>query len=259
MSFGRFGRFSRQRGILDLSFGAEETETAGEREEETERTVEAREETTRTAETEERQVSETVTTALPEDIQLLLEELIVGEAEGDDLSDAIAELGNLLTERAAGAEEAIASDVEAIVAAAQRRGEQDIQRTITNLAQASGSSQQSFVQQIGLEAGANLETELAALASESAILGRSAATEEFNAALNALLGASTAQAAETQQLVSLTNALRGTTVTQTGEVATTGAETEAEITTQMLTEIIESLISTTGESTTVGGEFGISL
>lgn len=264
-SFSKSGRSSRrrQRGIFGFDFGSESsTVTTDEERESRRRTTErATRDRTRTAEETERR--ERTTTALPTEIQDLLSNLITGgagtggEIFGGGTASDVAALGRQLTERAATAETEIAEDVEAIVSEARRSGERDIRRVITDLSQQAGSSQQSFVQQVGLEAGSSLESQLGALRGELSIRGRAAATEEFQAALTALLGAPTAGATQSQALTQLVNTLRGATTTEETVGATAETETEQDVAVRTLSEVIEQLIE--GRRRGESSDFGISL
>lgn len=262
----RFGRPGRQRGILgfDIGGGSEDVSTTSESKKKEERRLTESQERQRATEREEATTSKRITTALPAEIQAVLQQLITsgagpGGVGGASTGQDVAELGRFLTTRATEAEAAIGEDVGAIVDAARRRGERDVRRVVTDLSQQAGSSQQSFVQQVGLEAGAQLESELAALEAESSLRGRSAATEEFQGALTALLGAPTAAGTETQALVALSNALRGATTTEVGEQEVAGRQQEQDVATRNLSEIIKSLLETETEGTKEEFDVGFSL
>lgn len=265
-SFSRSRRANRgkQRGIFGFDFGFEDTDVKTNQETEREREVRESARRERSLQAQEEETRERVTTLLPGEIQTLLNQLITAGAGAGDISASatggeVADLGRQLTDRAAGAEAAIAQDVEAIVSEARRSGERDITRTITDLSQQAGSSQNSFVQQVGLEAGNELESRLAALQGELSIRGRSAATEEFRQALTALTSAPTAGATSSNALVQLVNALRGASATEetTGETART--ESEAETATRTLSEIIDQVVRGKTSEDSLDFGFGIDL
>lgn len=160
---------------------------------------------------------------------------------------AIGAAGDLNT-RAAGAEEAISSQIAPIIANARRQGERDIGRGRTQLAGAAGSGLDSGVVAATAEAEADLASRLAALESELAINARGVETDERTRAITALLAGGEAGAnletlgSRTQvgNVAEIANLLRGASA----ETTTTGeAQTEETVTTEQLTEALQNLFT----------------
>lgn len=165
-----------------------------------------------------------------------------------------------LNERAAGAEEAIRADTQAIVGEARRQGEDRIEQIITQAAQGAGSSLNTLVASLGSREVGDLETRLGALEGQLNIEARGAETGERVAGIESLIkssetGAGVGQSA-TGQIAQLGTLLRGATeeVTTVGE---TLAQTEAEeIETaeglRTLVELIDSVVRREGTISTSG-------
>lgn len=99
-----------------------------------------------------------------------------------------AALQGTLTDRALNADVSLAAGTDAIISSARRSGTRAIGAQETNLAKAAGSTQNSLVAQIGLEAQVDLETELASLRSSLETQNRQIATGELQGALGGTVG-----------------------------------------------------------------------
>ena len=198
----------------------------------------------------EEQQTELLSSEVRTGIEQLVGQLGLDIGEGGSFATAgdIARLGQMLSARATEAEGAIRQETGAIIGAARQEGEDDIQRTMTALMQATGGGQGSLISQLGLEAGADLQTQLAGLEAELGIQARAAGTEEFAAAISALAGAPAAGATGVTALANLTNVLKGAS-------ATTRRTGETVVSSEDLLTILERLTGTeqtreTGRSTT---------
>ena len=168
-----------------------------------------------------------------------------------------------LQERAITAPDELAGLVDPIVANARANLETQLGQSQQQLARSAGSSQNSLVQQLGLEQATEVERELASLAATLGIQTFDAATQTQVAAVEA----------STSPLAQLAEVLKGATQTGTSTEATqaltqlsellsgreTGRENETDV-----SQILERLsafeeASGTGSGRTRGGGFGIGL
>ncbi len=164
------------------------------------------------------------------------------EGTQQQLQQIIANIGNpeqagavqtALAERALNADADLAGNTNAIIASARRTGERSIGQAQVQLAKGAGSVQNTLVQQIGLEADVNLQTELAALEQSLNLQNRQIATGE-------LQGAQTGQA---QSMTALVNALKGATQVQE-QAQSTVQQTETEQIQQALQDLFQSSTET---------------
>lgn len=116
-----------------------------------------------------------------------------------------------LSERALNADKALAGNTQAALDVAERRGKRSIGQSQTSLSKAAGSTQNSLVQQIGLEADTNLQVELAGLESTLNAANRRQSTEELQGAL----------AGQTSSITDVANILKGATQQTTQQTNTT--------------------------------------
>jgi len=116
---------------------------------------------------------ESLVSNLDADVQAGLKDLFAGLVE----SSGKGNLSELLTSRAKSADAAF--DPSAIVAEAQRRGEEQVGQAEQKLAQGAGSSQNTLVQQFTLDERADVQSQVAALAAQLGIESRKAATAEI--------------------------------------------------------------------------------
>lgn len=192
-----------------------------------------------------------VLTQLPEEIQAVLTTLALSLAQ-DAGGGASTNLSAELSKRAEGADVALQDAIKKIVAAREQTGQREIASQVAQLASSTGSSQNSFVQQVGLQANQDLQTALAGVQGQLEIEGRRQATNEFAAALSG-------RAAGTTDLVNVVNALRGATTQRT----TTGQQTEQSDEQQRvltdLSRLLNSSTTGTAESEKSGFSFGFGL
>lgn len=188
-----------------------------------------------------------VLTQLPEEIQAVLTTLAVNLAQ-DAGADGSANLSAELARRAEGADVALQDAIQRIVAAREDTGKREIASQVAQLASSTGSSQNSFVQQVGLQANQDLQTALAGVQGQLEIEGRKQATNEFAAALSG-------RASGTTDLVNIVNALRGATTQRT----TTGATTEQTDEQQQVLTDLSRLVNSTTTGSSTGKKSGFSL
>jgi hypothetical protein len=138
-----------------------------------------------------RQTSETslesVLASLDETSRVQLTELLGAASQADNLGDL---LGSL-SERALSAGGELGESRQAIVDVARQRGERKIGQTQQALSGIAGSSQNTLVQQLGLEGSVQLETELAALNAQLVRDDRAQIAGELQGATQALVGSTT--------------------------------------------------------------------
>ena len=227
-------------GLFGISFGKKKSSTRQEtnqrRQSEQQTQIEKRS-------NEQAQQRQSVSTLAPE-VQNVLQQLITAQAGGAAQQGAqVGELASMLLQRAQGVDTVF--NPEPIIAEARRRGENEITRAVTNLAQQAGSSQNSFVQQVGIQGQNELESQLAALEQELGLRGRQAATAEIATALQA----------PATGLVPLVQALKGAQTI--GETTTTATAQEQINSIERLTEIIRALTNATTKGKSSG--FNLSL
>ncbi len=180
---------------------------------------------------------------LDEATQTNVKELIDAIGSPEQLNAIISALGG----RALNADNALAGKTNAIVSEARASGGREIGKAQTRLAKGAGSTQNSLVQQIGLEAQVDLESKLGALTSSLEVQNRQIATGE-------LQGAAQIQG---QGVTSLVNALKGATqVTEQQQTTTQLSETEQVqqalqelFQTSSTTELQDLLATITGKTT----------
>jgi len=153
------------------------------------------------------------------------------------------QLQDLISGRALNADAALNENTGAIVDEARRQGENKIDAAVTNLSKVSGSSQNSLVTKIGLDAAVNLESELAGLEAELFGTNRQIASGELQAA----------QGGQISSVAGIADILKGaqqTTSQQTlQQQQNTGAttnvsatQTEQDVQTQQLVNSLQSAI-----------------
>lgn len=196
--------------------------------------------------------------ALSAETQGILEKAIADIASGSVANENLSTFVQDLQARAAESEQTILAQTDAAIAEARRAGEQQIGRSITELAGATGSRQNSFVQQIALEAQTGLESQLAALGSEFAIKAREAQTAELTNVLAGLQSGVQSETAKAQSLAALGNILKGAETTATGTSATTTASTESQTISKLVDELIKSKTKTKGKTKSSGINIGFS-
>ena len=212
---------------------------------------------------------ETVTQLDPE-TQALLQNLIQqlgGDIGGDDQSaDLINQLqqsfaGDFAT-RAGDSGDATSSLIQDVINAARQSGEEQIGLQNRQIAERTGSSFNTLVQDITQQNTQDFETQLAGVSGQLSLAARESGTQEFLGASEALrratessrLGASSGVA----DLATLINSLKGATQTSalTGDVLQTGLQ-ETQETTNSLQSVIEAIQELqTGKSVTVGSQTG---
>lgn len=187
-------------------------------------------------------------TQLPTEVQAALTSLALSLAQdtGGEVSNLAAELNR----RAGGADQALQDSIQRIVADRENAGRREIDQQVARLAASTGSSQNSFVQQVGFQANEDLQKSLAGIQGQLEIEARKQATNEFATALSG-------QSSQQTDLINVVNALRGATTTR----ETTGTQTNDE-TQKVLADLSRVLNSTsTGVSETEksGFSFGFGL
>lgn len=257
-------------GLFDSIFGSKKTSTqdttqkqvsSGTRTLEAEETQIQESERTGISTTEQDTTQQQVTTQLDPETQAILQNLIQGLAgplaeEGTILDPSILQaipenldFASFLRDRATGTEGVLNAGTDAIVAEAQRTGENAIERRGTQLAMGAGSNLNSIVQAANAQGSADLATQLAALRGQLGIQARQAGSQDLATAFGASNEAARAgadisiagQTAGTQQLAQLVQALTGATTTTVGETRATGTTTEQE----QITQLMEALRSST--------------
>ncbi len=213
---------------------------------------------------------ETVTQLDPE-TQALLQNLIqqlggdIG-GSGDPTADLIDVLqqsfaGDFAT-RAGDSGDATAGSIEDVISAARASGEEQIGLQNRQIAERTGSSFNTLVQDLTQENRQDFETQLAGVSGQLSLAARESGTQEFLGASEALrratessrLGASSGVA----DLATLINSLKGATQTSalTGDVLQTGLQ-ETQETTNSLQSVIEAIQELqSGKSVTVGSQTG---
>jgi len=196
--------------------------------------------------------------ALDEDTKNLLTDFLtqLGDGAGAD-KERITGIIDVLQEKALTAEEDINANTEALIAEARLQGEKELGRSVTQLASATGSSQNSLVSQIANEGAVDLESRLAALGSEFALQARSAQVEELNSLIGAIGQGSAVGAQDVSSIASLASILKGATVTSTGTSTQTGATAETATGSRNAVEDIVSTTKSKGKSK--GSSIGFNL
>ncbi len=255
-----------QRGIFDLGFSSEDQE----QEQRSTTNVDRQStQTTKSKQTQKQQTdatTESKTMALSQDVQDVLEQLIISQAEnlGADGSSAsatsndVAAVAQQLLQRAETAEAELSTQNAAVLTQARSAGTKQIDRSVTELAAGVGASgkMNSYVAQTGQEAKVQLEESLAALESQMNVAARGTATQEFGQAAGLLAGGSQAKAQEQQVLSTLVAQLKGATTTQTGQSSqNVSGETELN-SLQKLNEIVEALTNSKTEAEKSGFSLG---
>ena len=171
---------------------------------------------------------------LPVELQGALTALALQLAK-DSKGEGSTNLAQVLSQRAEGADVDLQNAINSIISERERIGQRDIDQRVTQLAAAAGSSQNSFVQQVGSQATADLQSSLAGVQGQLEIDARKQTTNEFATAL-------TANSANSTDLTNIVGALRG--ATQSRE--TSGSQDVSTTTdSNSLTEIAKVLNSTT--------------
>ncbi len=253
----------KQRGILGFKFSSDRqkgvtTEDANVDRRTTQTTKQTQKDTQKTTGTAQQEV-----TQLPQEVQDILVNLIKaqagqltpGEGGGPATGGELANVAQQLLERAEGAESALNSQNAATLSEARRKGSQEIGRGVTELATAAGSSQNSFVQQSGLEAQTQLESSLAALNANLNIEARNTASKEFVDAANLFGQSAQAGGQSTGSLANLVQQLRGGTTVTTDETQQNVTGESTLDSQQKLQEIVKAL--TVGTSKTKSKGFSI--
>lgn len=207
------------------------------------------------------QEEEQVVQLLDEETQALLKDIVtnLGSSflqQGQDFTGDIGALAASLTDRAGEAQSFVAEQTGAIIEDARRRGELELGASITGLAQATGSSQNSLVQLLAQQGRNDLETQLAGLTSELTLRGRELQTEELQTALPALVQGQAAQGADVQQIGAITELLRGATAVQRGTTLTEQETQTEEKVSQLLNELQKLFSSSYGRGSQSSSEFG---
>lgn len=153
-----------------------------------------------------------------QDLNSLISNLDAGTQE--QLQEIIKSIGSpsdvkaisgLLSKRAVNADKALADNTQAALDVAERRGQKVIGQSAVRLSTAAGSSQNSLVEQIGLEADVNLQVELAGLESTLNAANRRQSTEELQGALKT----------QTSSITDVAGILKGATSRTTQQTNTT--------------------------------------
>lgn len=178
------------------------------------------------------------------------EQLIAqGGAAGAE-SKALRELGQVLVERAGKAEQQLSSDIDAIVLARQREGQEKIRSDIARLAAATGSTQNSFVAQAGIDANVDLLTELAGVEGELNIKAQEQATAAFLPALQAISGAGQLSQGGVEGIASIAGILKGATSERN--------LSETQVADLQQKSVAESIQNLTGQTSSKGKSSGFS-
>ncbi len=147
-------------------------------------------------------------------------------AASTEEQDRIGGILDILQERALTTEADINAQTGALVDEARRQGEKQLGQQVTSLAQATGSSQNSLVQQSATEGAQDLETRLAALGSEFALKARESETDDLNQLIQAIGSGAQAEGQNVSSIAAIANILKGASVTSAGTSTQAGASSE---------------------------------
>jgi len=280
--FNRNARFKLQYGTQGISFGlslggskgstessfdeesqedikkSQVTQATRTAESRTAKDTTGRTETTGTQAETSKTLSEQLSTvsALDEETQQQLRDLLGGLGTG--------ELSQAQQERALGAEDRLSGITDAIIENARAQGEEDVGQVLQQFSRSAGSSQNTIVQQLGLQESGRVNREIADLAATLGIQVDQLVTQEIS-------GAASAQGDLTTQLASILKGAETRTAT-TGEqtaqtdivtalqeiLATTERGTQVTKTSEQ--ELLDALASSTktakGKGTGASSEFG---
>lgn len=255
--------FPRQRGIIGFSFGfgSDKTETTQTSQQdvelEKETLLESEKETTGLETTTALQTTELFSPEVAAQLENVLASLTSGE--GASATTQLQELAALLGQQALTVEDELNATNAAILASAEAEGVKAIGQATTALSTAAGSSQNTLVQQQSLELQNDLTTQLAALDAELQKENKGVATEQFGQVLAALSAASAAGTADIGAITAIGDLLKGGTAVVTGETETATSEQEILSTIETLSEIIKSLTTGTGVSSSSSSQLGIDI
>lgn len=239
--------------IFGLSFGKSKTSSSGSEDSKTNITKDSTATQSKSGTSSTTGSSAQTVSQLDEETQNVLRNLIQqagGNAEATDLTD----FANSLIQRGQATEKALGDNISAIINEARLSGERELQALNTQLATAAGSTQNTFVAGATAQGRADLESKLAAREAELGIAAREAGSRDL---LNAFGALSTGAGQETSNIVNLVNALKGGTTASTGTSAQTTLTDEELKSVEQISQVIDSLIKTTGVSS--GKQTGISL
>lgn len=177
------------------------------------------------------------TQLLSPEIQATLEGILQSFAT-PEATGARADIGTMLSERAATAPEDIQALIDPIVAEARTQGERKLGQAGQAISREAGSSLNSLVQLLQAEGGAELESRLGSLAGQLGLQGRQIATGEATSALTATGG----------EVSRIADILKGATQ----ETTATGISEEQTTVNQLaqLTKVLEELTKGKTVSTT---------
>jgi len=196
--------------------------------------------------------------SLDEETKALLTDFLVqlGDAAGEDTAQ-ISGIIDILQEKALTAEEDINANTAALINDARLQGEKALGRSVTSLATATGSSQNSLVSQIANEGAVDLESRLTALGSEFALQARGAEVAELNSLISAIGQKSAVGTQDISGIASLANVLKGASVTSTGASTQTGTVSETAKTSRTALEDVLSTEKSKGRGKTGGISFNL--
>lgn len=157
-------------------------------------------------------------------------------------ADDVQLLQDALSSRALEADDVLGGKSDAIIESARRSGSREIVAGQTRLSKAAGSSQNSLVEQIGLEAQVDLDTELAALENSLFTQNRQIATDELQGALGGEVG----------NISSIANILKGAQQTTQQEQSQTTGQTSTGSSAQQnqATQVVDSATLSESEQQT---------
>lgn len=196
--------------------------------------------TTTTAEkdTTEKGTDITLGKATRKDLKSVIGTIADDVAGGSLEADKMVEIGDLLLERAMGAEEATNAANAAIIAEANRVAASEIATLNTELAIAAGGTRfNSYVAGATAEAGASAQSQLAALKAQLEMAARDKETQEIGAAGEIFAGAAGARSATLSTLATLADALKGGKRKFSGKTNESGKEEASTVYNEAIKEI----------------------
>ena len=192
------------------------------------------------------------TTALDAETQSFIKDLLasLGEDFKGDEESLLSTLSQTLANKATTAQADISAQITPIIEEARLKGEQELQKLQTQLAQqAGGSIANTLVASSTGVARSTLETSLAAERGRLELAGREQSTAELTAALSGAAQAEEASQFPIQNISSLLNILKGASVEQTTAATQTSTE-ESKQASQTVSEQLQQSTALTQSQTT---------
>lgn len=176
-----------------------------------------------------------------------------------DVTSQVKDLASQLVSRAQGSQDYLNSMIQSIIAEAQRAGQQTIGQNTTNLANAVGSSQNTYVAGANDQAAAQLHSQLADLAAKLGLQNYDTQTQGLAQAFSSLASVPGVNNSTIQPLIDLVQQLHGATqTTQASGQTNTTQNANSSMTANEVMNLIANAVTngTTNKNTT---SFGIKL